>query len=179
MFECDFRRPVCGQCHKLGIECTGYTRQRLFVNMTMQNSATKPSIPCAAGDIALPDSLARSAYEDKYLGMFWESYLPGSRALSAESVRSTLGGWTNTIQDLYLTENVLRKALLAISLGTVGRRYGEKWMTEQALVLYVAALQDMSTALTVPSKAKGDALLTASKLFSLYEVRTSVSTLLA
>ena len=136
--------------------------------MTMQNAPRKRSGPCE--DVILPATLARTAYEDRYLGMYWEVYLPGGRAVSGEAVFE-LEGWSNTIQVLYPRDGLLRKALLAMSMRTLGRLNGEIWMQEEGLNFYIAALQDMSVALSVPSKTRrADALLTASKLFSHYEV---------
>lgn len=173
--QCDRQKPTCGQCQKVGIRCSGYERERLFVNMAAQaqKAPLKPSSHGEMPSISLLDSLAHSAYENKYLGLFWEAYLPGSKALPSGELKGVLGGWTEAIPDLYLSDDVLRKALLAMCLGTIGRRDCKKWMAEQGLKLYVEALQDMSAALSRPAKARSNALLTASKMFSMYEVRNN------
>ncbi|KAK2791235.1 hypothetical protein FQN53_006076 [Emmonsiellopsis sp. PD_33] len=95
---------------------------------------------------------ARTAYQDKYISLFWTAYTPGSQHISPPTLRNSLGSWTNAIQDLYLTDDVLRKALLAISLTTIGRgRDGQKWMVEQGLEMYTGALKDMSATLATVS----------------------------
>ncbi|KAK2800324.1 hypothetical protein FQN51_006232 [Onygenales sp. PD_10] len=195
--KCDLQRPTCGQCRAAGIECAGYIRQRLFVNATVTRTgvggphaqsilsistststatSTSTSISTGTPTITLPPTLARTAYQDKYISLFWTAYTPGSQHISPPTLRNSLGSWTNAIQDLYLTDDVLRKALLAISLTTIGRgRDGQKWMAEQGLEMYTGALKDMSATLAVGGrgrvwgKGRADALLTASKLFSLYE----------
>jgi hypothetical protein len=48
-------------------------------------------------------------------------------------VQDTLGGWTNTIQELYPTDNTLKKAVLALSLASSGRTERVQWMSEEAL----------------------------------------------
>ncbi|PGG98203.1 hypothetical protein GX51_06923 [Blastomyces parvus] len=122
-------------------------------------------------NITLPTALARSAYEEKYISLFWSAYLPGTRLLPPATVRNAFGAWTNTLQDLYLTDDVLRKGFLAICLATIGRQDGDRWMAEKGLELYAGALRDMSAALTVPKQAKerADELWIASKLFSFHE----------
>ncbi|KAK2811677.1 hypothetical protein FQN50_002023 [Emmonsiellopsis sp. PD_5] len=146
-------------------------------------SASGSSLTQHTPTITLPPTLARTAYQDKYISLFWTAYTPGTQHISPPTLRNSLGSWTNAIHDLYLTDDVLRKALLAISLTTIGRgRDGEKWMVEQGLELYTGALKDMSATLAVGGrgrvwgKGKADALLTASKIFSLYE---TISALLA
>ncbi|KAH8670100.1 hypothetical protein BGZ60DRAFT_375305 [Tricladium varicosporioides] len=177
---CDSIRPRCTQCLRAGLPCEGYIRQRLFINKTTttitttstQNNTVKPSpLEAVSGSVLLPAALSHSAYEDKYIGLYWDTYLPSRQLLSRckDSDRICLGGWTTTVQDLYVTSPVLRKALLALCLSTISRRDGQQWMAEEGLKFYVSALQGMSGALKVPANAKNDALLLANKLFSLYE----------
>lgn len=149
----------------MGLQCAGYARELVFVNSTKQSPSSTLST------VALPASLAHSAYEERCLGLFWSAYLPNGRALSSNAVQDTLGGWSNTIRDLYSTDVMLKKAVLALCLATAGKLEGVRWMSEEGLTLYISALQDMSVALKKRSKANGDSILTAAKLFSLYEVR--------
>jgi hypothetical protein len=85
-------------------------------------------------------------------------------------LQDILGGWTNTIQELYPTDNTLKKAVLALCLASSGRAEGMQWMTEEGLRIYVSALQEMKVALKRQSKAKQDAILTTARVFSLHEV---------
>ena len=122
-------------------------------------------------DIVLSHGLTRSAYEEKLLGLHWETYLPNSRdfCCSAET-RHILGGWTTAVRELIPTDTLLKKSVLALCLTTVARRDGLVWMAEQGLSAYISGLQEMAVALQVPSRARSDALLCAAKMFSLYEV---------
>ena len=133
-------------------------------------NATQQSSSCNIYTGALSNTLVRSADEERYLGHFWSAYLPNGRALSADAVQESLGSWTNTVQKLYSTDDTLKRTLLAMCLSSYGKQQGKKWIKEQGFRLYSAALQDMAVALKVPSRAKSDSILTASKLFSLYEV---------
>lgn len=140
------------------------------MNCNPQNAAP---VACNAGQattITLPDELARTAYEDKYIGLYWEAYLPNGRALPADQTRLVLGSWSSATRDLYAADDTLRKSVLAMSFATLSKREGEKWMSEKSLKYYIEALQETAVALKIPSKAKSDELLSATRLFSLYEV---------
>jgi hypothetical protein len=142
----------------------------LFLNATVDNVTPRKQSNTCKGEIIVHDTLVRSAYEDKVLGRYWEAYLPGSRVISGKTILQ-LEGWSNTLRELYVNDGVLRKALLAMALRTLGRKNDDQWMSDEGLKLYISAMQDMSAALSGPSKARrADALLTASKLFSHYEV---------
>jgi hypothetical protein len=123
-------------------------------------------------DILLPSTLSNSAYEAKYISLYWEIYLPSaySPSISERSDLVSLGGWTTTVQELYPTCQILRQAFLALSLATISRRDGEKWMADQGLKLYAEAVQGMSSVLKRRGNTGSDALVMASKLFGLYEV---------
>jgi hypothetical protein len=151
----------------------------LFVNKTADQQATakpKPSpsrIEAPAtrfSAVTLPDQLARTACEDKFLGLFWESYLPNGRAFAAGSMRATLGGYNDTISALYPDDNVLKKAILAMCMTTIGKQQGDKWMSDTGLGLYVGAMHDMSSTLERQARVKPDVVLGAARIFSLYEV---------
>ncbi|KAK0724087.1 hypothetical protein B0H67DRAFT_679798 [Lasiosphaeris hirsuta] len=165
---CDLQRPVCGRCRKGGLVCEGYARPRAFINWAPPKGA-----PLTVGhttEIVLSHGLMRSAYEEKLLGLHWETYLPNGRdfCCSAEICR-ILGGWTTVVRELIATDTLLKKSVLALCLTTVARRDGVVWMAEQGLSAYISGLQEMAAALQVPSRARSDALLCAAKMFSLYE----------
>ncbi|KAK3360595.1 hypothetical protein B0T25DRAFT_535978 [Lasiosphaeria hispida] len=165
---CDFQRPVCGQCRKGGLACEGYARPRTFVSWAPPKGG--PSTVVHTADIVLSHELTRSAYEEKLLGLHWETYLPnGCDFCCSSEVRHILGGWTTAVRELLVTDALLKKSVLALCLTTVARRDGVVWMAEQGLSAYVSGLQEMAVALQVPSRARSDALLCAVKMFSLYE----------
>jgi hypothetical protein len=139
-------------------------RELVFVNITKEPSDLV-TVP------VLPDTLARSAYENRYIGIFWTTYLPNGQVPSANELQSTLLRWTNTIQVLYQTNSTLKKAFLALCLASSGRLEGQEWMCKYGLRLYNSALHDMAMALKRPPNTKLDSILATAKLLGLYEVR--------
>lgn len=171
--QCDLQRPVCGQCQKARIQCFGYERQWIFVNVTTpplegQEVAARKSTPSVP---LLRDSLAQSALEEKYLGQFWDMYLPKGAESSKLLPKYSLGNWIPAMLDLYKTDPALHKSLMALSMGTIGRRQGIQQLTEQSLRFYYGAISDMNVGLKSSSRGKSDALLLSTRTLGLYEVR--------
>ncbi|KAF6786169.1 C6 zinc finger domain-containing protein, partial [Colletotrichum musicola] len=145
---CDLQRPACGQCLKAGIECEGYERKRIFVNVTNPargttvRAAAPAAAPATTPSTAITHSLSRAAYEEKMVDLFWDGYIPGAPVGGGPAnpiSRYSHADWALTVQDLYRTEPALRQTLLAISLGTVGRRDGQQWMVDDGLRFYCRA----------------------------------------
>ncbi|KAJ0351178.1 hypothetical protein COL154_013037 [Colletotrichum chrysophilum] len=84
-------------------------------------------------------------------------------------VRYSHSDWAATVQDLYRTDAALRQSLLAISLGTIGRRDKQVWMIDEGLKFYCQALGELNTALRHPTRWRSDALMVASRILGLYE----------
>ncbi|KAJ0274988.1 hypothetical protein COL940_009045 [Colletotrichum noveboracense] len=140
---CDLQRPVCGQCLKAGIECAGYERKRIFVNVTSNNPKPKnTALALVAPPTIQAPLFSHSAYEEKILDLFWETYMPDAPAFTPGTpiVRYSHSDWAATVQDLYRTDAALRQSLLAISLGTIGRRDKQVWMIDEGLKFYCQAL---------------------------------------
>ncbi|KAH6689696.1 hypothetical protein F5X68DRAFT_254157 [Plectosphaerella plurivora] len=170
---CDGQRPSCGQCQKARIECHGYERQWIFVNVTSppiigpaSGSSTARSTP----EITMPSSLSRSAYEEKYLGMFWDIYLPEGTASVQTLGRYSFVTWIPIVLDLHTKDPALNKALLALCLGTIGSRRNITWMSEESLKLYAGAVSDMNLGLKNKSRRTSDALLLTTRTLGLYEL---------
>ncbi|KEF51577.1 uncharacterized protein A1O9_12494 [Exophiala aquamarina CBS 119918] len=73
------KRPAHGQCQKFGLKCDGYERETVFINITAEPSSADDKHPleqASPQDLVLPDALTWSAFEEKYLGIFWGLYLP-------------------------------------------------------------------------------------------------------
>lgn len=124
----------------------------------------------SGSDVALIPALAHSAYQTKYQDMWWRLYLPNGQALSDTVTKLALGGWLDAVQDLHTTEPVLKKALLAMALTAVGRQENNKFLVEEGRRYYGGSMQGMSLALKNPKRAASDAILTAVRLCSFYEV---------
>jgi len=161
--KCDLTRPACGQCRRAGIACAGYDRPRTFINITNDS----PSFQSA---VTLPDHLARAAYDVRYFELFWGAYMPMKGNLQ-EHITYINPSWTDAANELYSANEALRTALLALGLGTIGRRDGQRWMIKEGRVAYVRSLGHMSRQLRGAQEWKSDSLLAASKVLGLYEVR--------
>ncbi|OJD13437.1 hypothetical protein AJ78_06110 [Emergomyces pasteurianus Ep9510] len=166
---CDEKRPACGQCLKLGLKCDGYERELRFINFSSEpRKATRQDQESA--QVALPGSLARSAYAEKYLGIFWSTYLPAEKHFPAQMMLYVSGGWTNSLPQLYLNSPDIQKIMLAICLSTAGRTGNNKWEKEEGLRYYMESLSEMSAALANRTRGNIITLCVMSRLYSLYEV---------
>lgn len=116
------------------------------------------------------DSLARTARELKYLGLFWSAYLPNGRAFSPHATKLSTGGWTNVLGRLYDSEPTLRLAALSMSASVLGGQANDQHLKIKGMQTYSQAIEEMSLALKDPSRATGDGLLAASRLMEFYEV---------
>ncbi|KAJ0155201.1 hypothetical protein CTA2_12932 [Colletotrichum tanaceti] len=178
---CDLQRPTCGQCLKAGIECAGYERKRIFVNVTNPGQAGRVSLSKALvvvvpvvrePEVTQAPSLSQSAFEDKIFDLFWQGYMPEAPLCAPGSpvVRFANADWATAVRDLYRTDAALRQSLLALSLGTVGRRDKQQWMMDDGLRFYCDALRELNMALRHPRRRKSDALILASRILGFYEL---------
>lgn len=121
--------------------------------------------------MVLSPSLTSSAYQVKCLDLFWGIHLPNGWSIPSEATKQALGGsWFDTVQHLCPADDILQKAALAISLNTIGSRDDNKNMRDEGLRFYAEALKESAVALSSRQwKMRGDALLAAARLFSLYE----------
>ncbi|KAI3529466.1 hypothetical protein CSPX01_15515 [Colletotrichum filicis] len=172
---CDLQRPSCGQCVKAGLECAGYERKRIFVNVTkpptgkdFKVTALVPVTPA----LVQTRSLSQSAFEERILELFWDGYMPDAPICSPRSpiMRYSNADWATTVRDLYRTDAALRLSLLALSLGTIGRRDKQQWMIDDGLKFYCNALTEMNVALRHPKRWKSDALMVTSRILGFYEL---------
>ncbi|KAK2787586.1 hypothetical protein FQN53_005036 [Emmonsiellopsis sp. PD_33] len=119
--QCDRKRPVCGQCLKLGLKCEGYGREIRFINVSGEPAkAQAHKHGQGPARITAPAALVRSAYAEKYMGMFWSGYLPGSKPFPAHIMQYTGGGWTNTLPQLCRASPAIQKIMLAVCLSAAG-----------------------------------------------------------
>lgn len=116
--------------------------------------------------------LNKAAYECQYVDVFWEAYLPYSRAASPLASRYSTSGWTSIAQRLYPDHDLLKLALGAFSFCAVGRKSKDEWMMVKGRGLYGMALQEMARALrgSESGHANDDVIIIASKILSLFEV---------
>ena len=113
--------------------------------------------------MTLPDGLARSAYAERSLGAFWDVYFPAAKGLHTNRFGSTL-------QTLYVQDEALRIATMALSSASMGRERGDRAFTEQGRKLYGRGLREMTSAIRNPSRATSDALLAVPRVMGLFEI---------
>lgn len=176
--QCDLHKPVCGQCKKSKLDCTGWTRERVFVNATQSNSVTQYNLALAGEGqrVTLHPNLTRTAYWEKYLEIFWTLYYPPGEASEASVLRAYAAGtWTSVAKDLYHDRPTVRMALLAHCLATVGRSEDKRWLLLESLRFYTAALGRVREDLLHVSKWRDDAVVVASRALASYEVSSPKS----
>lgn len=163
---------MCGQCRKLNLHCAGYERDTIWVNLTTDTGLIRRPKRLVPPTVALPDAFARSAYHEKYLGLFWQSYLPAGKAFSADSSKYVSGLWMNEIHSMARQDHQspVRRILLAISLTSIGRRDNTPWMIENGIQLYGSSLATLAQQLKDPVALADNNNYVASRLLSLYEV---------
>ncbi|KAK3311562.1 uncharacterized protein B0T15DRAFT_79786 [Chaetomium strumarium] len=125
-------------------------------------------------DSGVTEALARTAHEERYLGGFWQRYLPEARDFPSRAAPYTNGGWMVALPRLYASSPVIRKVMLAVCLATEGQASGREREREEGLRYYTASLRRMAGALADRDPERGRAdhttLVVAARLFSMYEV---------
>lgn len=185
-FQCDKAEPACNQCISVGLACEGYGRDLVWVNATTEGPSKRrranvfqpwqvryASQPGSNVRIVLKESLAKTAREQKYLGVFWSAYLPNGRSFSSRASRLSTGGWTAHMGKLYDAEPTLRLASMAMSASVLGHQSHDSQLVIKGLQAYSQAIAEMGNAVSEPSRRRGDGLLAASRLMEFYEVGAS------
>lgn len=177
------------------MQCAGYGERRVFVNSSQEtwpkgSSYTVPSASYVSSqlvqqrrsaststgssrsssstpvpDIVQYDALTRTAYETRYLDLFWSVYFPRGGG------SSEVAGSASTLHRLYRDDNALRLALLANSLAVIGMRDGVEWMMKESFRTYGESLKELKAGLLSSSRAKEDPMLAAVRWLSMFEVR--------
>lgn len=149
--------------------------------MTPDDAAGGPLYRSDAPKV-LPDALALSAFEESHLAEFWQAYLPGA---DGDEVLATTGTqllgvrhWIKAVQQLYVSDVSLKKALLAMSLSTLGKATGQNWMIEEGLRQQIGAVSLMKKALKASSLTQRESIMGTARLISLFVVRPWLSSVL-
>lgn len=175
--KCDLQKPACGQCRRLNRECEGYIRPLVFKNTVIQSKQKQtPTKPAQCDSkIILHDNLSRSAFFHQITGLYWKAYLPNGQNLPADV--NVLKGWIESIHILeqQVQVHAIHKALLALSLATLGRVGSQEWMTKEGQRLYGDVLSDTSTLINARKKnllcgRRKLELITTVRLLSFFEV---------
>lgn len=173
--QCDLQQPSCGQCSKAKLNCGGYKHLRHFINTTSDSINALHNSPTGLSDVAplSSPSLSSSAYQEQYLSLFWDSYLGAATAQTSTSEclsRFPIGTWRSIARDIHHQDDLAKRSVLAIALGTLGRKHEEPQLAKEGLKLYVGALNETRGRLGHPTKWKADGLLLACSALGLFEV---------
>lgn len=106
----------------------------------------------------------------RYLGLFWDMYLPCGEAPSEYYQRHCAGGWTTFARENYKADPALYRALLAMGLTALGYQQDNQPLREEGLRQYGKALGEMKSGLRSPKRQRSDAMLVASRTLGLYEM---------
>lgn len=124
----------------------------------------------AGSHVTLPDSFARSAREQLYFGLFWNTMIPEGPQFSPQSTDLASVGWTSLLGDLYNSETALRFATIAMATSVLGRLNDDEQLRLKGLQVYNWTVQEMIRAVREPNRAKSDSLIVAARLMAFFEV---------
>ncbi|KAF4833503.1 hypothetical protein CGCSCA4_v013356 [Colletotrichum siamense] len=166
---CDLQQPICGNCSRLNITCE-YDRRQVFINVTGPGKAGRTTFKPSCTDVVLPHSLARSAYEDKYISLLWDAWSPCGTPSAEISANYPVYSWVSSARDLYQDDDGLRRTLIAMSLSTLGQKGGQAYSTAKGFQTYVQALSEVNVSLQHSKRWKSDAIMVASQGLGLFEL---------
>jgi hypothetical protein len=129
--KCDFSRPRCSRCTKIGRDCPGYEQRRFFVNRTIQDPHC--TTVKALARVTTEDNSARTLISElddltKSLPLPFENpqnfrslafkllrtiYVPRAVVSDAEAADSAIFAWISGICELCQPNEALDHALLA------------------------------------------------------------------
>ncbi|XRM43799.1 hypothetical protein ABZX51_006954 [Aspergillus tubingensis] len=175
---CDRRTPFCTQCVQAGLLCEGYSRNHsVWINSTdgenrkyTKDTGSVQSRIRGAPEITLHQSLAGTAREVMYVGLYLSAFLPNGRLFSKEAAQISSAGWLRHLDKLCQSEKTLRFITLAHGLSMLATRDNDSQLKLKGVQAHSMALQEMSTALRDPQRVTGDGILAAIRLFRFYEV---------
>ena len=123
-----------------------------------------------AEDITLPFELTQTAYNSRYIDLFWSAYLPGGQLFNDKAASLSHGGWVTVAQDMYTSDRSLQLAMQGVALCGVGTLHGDRSLMKQGSTVYTQCLREFNKALCDPERLRLDGVLCTARLLSLFEV---------
>jgi hypothetical protein len=102
--------------------------------------------------------------------MFRYAYAPSSNLTSSVPSLYRDNKFADLLPRLYVTDDALRTALLALSSATASQDPSEPWKLQQAKKLYSKALHEMAKAVKNPQRARSDGILAVPRVMGLFEI---------
>lgn len=193
--QCDRGTPACERCIRAELACEGYETDMIWLNSntnaaynqghadSLQSKAVSKVRPWsvsytrdtrAGSRVTLPDPFARSAREQLYFGLFWNTMIPEGPRFSPQSSDLASVGWTSLLGDYYNSETALRFATIAMATSVLGRLNDDEQLCFKGLQVYSWTVQEMIRAVKEPNRAKSDSLILTARLMAFYEVYSPV-----
>lgn len=176
-------RPSCQRCIKAKLTCTGYERDRIFVNRT-------PSEPSTTATSVLSERRARQRSKEADLRNLYQksslnccefrknavellraTYLPKQKAPSASSPSEGSFAWAYRLADLVEPSEALDTALFAFCLAQLHVTGTDTITPCECLDQYDIALKHLRSDLDDPTRRFREETLAAILLLSTFEVR--------
>lgn len=176
-------RPTCQRCIKAKLTCTGYERDRIFVNRTASEPSTtaisvlselrarQGSKEADLRNLYLRSSLNCCEFRKHAVGLLRATYLPKQRPPSASTPSEGSFAWAYRLADLVEPSKALDTALFAFCLAQL-HVTGIKTITScECLDQYDIALQHLRSDLDDLARRFREETLAAILLLSTFEVR--------
>lgn len=189
--KCDMAKPECSRCRASSLVCEGYARDCKFVNSYLIGNgllcgnakSTRPQEQTRPGhlriqaatpensqaDIALSDSLVRTARQQLYLEHLWAVMFPKDHHFLTES-RLSAPGWSGLVLMFYNTEPSLRCVTLAMAMACLATENNDEQLRLKSLQTYNSAVQELGSALKQRQAYQRNGLIVASGLMASFEV---------
>ncbi|KAK3643228.1 hypothetical protein LTR56_010376 [Elasticomyces elasticus] len=177
---CDFFRPTCSRCQRLGIRCTYEENKFTFVATAGPSGRTsspkeisRSSTPKPPFALASPSqsSLAETDHDLQTVAAFWSIYLPHEDPALDGSIGGVLSApWIPAVRSLAQTDSVLRTALEACAFTGFGWVIDNRAFVRRGLLLYGQALKRTNEALRDANEVQTDATLACCRVLSLFEM---------
>ena len=179
--QCDLKRPGCSQCLERNIKCGGYDPDRVFIT----SKYDPPSSPAnvrpterrdrtidlvavrASAYHVIPPSLAQTAFSVKGMEAVFGLFTAQQDAGGALQLGNQ---FSKLLATLSMREEALRHMVFAIGLITLGKGSNDQVVLRKGRTMYGKALKELGVSLQNPGQRTIEALLTTTRLMSLYEI---------
>jgi hypothetical protein len=181
--------PICGQCRQSGLDCRGYSQGLVWIDpcaktnlvQRFNHDGARNTISRQVDPVIQPDSLLRSARNQRLIGAFWSHYLPNGQQLTREASTFCPGCWTSVAIQLQDSEPALHNIILALGSGFMcvnkrrqnGTDADIHLLRLQTMQLYYRAIWNLKEAARDLHRLQSDSILVTTRLVQAYEVSIS------
>ncbi|KAF4958985.1 hypothetical protein FSARC_10888 [Fusarium sarcochroum] len=160
---------------KVTVHCFGIPLAARVEYFRLRNTSVNAGSASLVEDVTLAWSLTQTAYNSRYIDLFWTDYLPGGRAFNIDASRLSNGAWVTIAMDLYPTDKSLQLAMQGVALRGLGARDGDESLNKKGFEAYTKCLREFNSALRDPNRLRQDSLLCTARLLALFEMHYGVN----